>query len=89
MEQRTKAESDPAVAAASILAREGFVNWLEKRGRTLGVRLGRGVSEPGQKNGGRNCGGKGCRSLGTDRKSPFSHGARGGAGPFCGSAAAA
>lgn len=44
MEQRTKAESDPAVAAASILAREGFVNWLEKRGRTLGVRLGRGVS---------------------------------------------
>jgi len=44
MEQRTKAESDPAVAAASILAREGFVNWLEKRGRSLGVRLARGVS---------------------------------------------
>lgn len=44
MEQRTKAESDPAVAAASILAREGFVNWLEKQGRALGVRLGRGVS---------------------------------------------
>ncbi len=44
MEQRTKAESDPAVAAASILAREGFVNWLEKRGRSLGFRLGRGVS---------------------------------------------
>ena len=44
MEQRTRAESDPAVAAASILAREGFVNWLEKRGRELGVRLGRGVS---------------------------------------------
>ncbi len=44
MEQRTKAESDPAVAAASILAREAFVNWLEKQGRALGVRLGRGVS---------------------------------------------
>jgi ribonuclease HIII len=44
MEQRTKAESDPAVAAASILAREGFVNWLEKQSRSLGVRLGRGVS---------------------------------------------
>jgi ribonuclease HIII len=44
MEQRTKAESDPAVAAASILAREGFVMWLEKQGRALGVRLGRGVS---------------------------------------------
>ena len=44
MEQRTKAESDPAVAAASILAREGFVDWMEKRGRVLGRRLGRGVS---------------------------------------------
>jgi ribonuclease HIII len=44
MEQRTKAESDPAVAAASILARDAFVSWLEKRSRALGVRLGRGVS---------------------------------------------
>lgn len=44
LEQRTKAESDLAVAAASILAREGFVDWLEKRGRALKVRLGRGVS---------------------------------------------
>ena len=44
MEQRTKAESDPAVAAASILARDAFVDWLEKRSRALGVRLGRGVS---------------------------------------------
>jgi ribonuclease HIII len=44
MEQRTKAESDPAVAAASILARDGFVGWLEKRSRALGVRLGKGVS---------------------------------------------
>jgi ribonuclease HIII len=44
LEQRTKAESDPAVAAASILAREAFVDWLEKRGRVLGVRLVRGVS---------------------------------------------
>jgi ribonuclease HIII len=44
MEQRTKAESDPAVAAASILARDAFVTWLEKRSRSLGVRLGKGVS---------------------------------------------
>jgi len=44
MEQRTKAESDPAVAAASILARDGFVGWLEKRSQALGVRLGKGVS---------------------------------------------
>jgi ribonuclease HIII len=44
LEQRTKAESDLAVAAASILAREGFIDWLEKRGRALGFKLGRGVS---------------------------------------------
>ena len=44
LEQRTKAESDLAVAAASILAREAFIDWLESRGKTLGVRLGRGVS---------------------------------------------
>jgi ribonuclease HIII len=44
IEQRTKAESDAAVAAASILAREAFINWLERRGKTLGMKLGRGVS---------------------------------------------
>jgi ribonuclease HIII len=45
IQQRTRAESDIAVAAASILAREGFINWLERRGKELGVRLDRGVSE--------------------------------------------
>ena len=44
IQQRTKAESDVAVAAASILAREAFINWLERRGKTLGMKLGRGVS---------------------------------------------
>jgi ribonuclease HIII len=44
LEQRTKAESDPAVAAASILAREAFIDWLDGRGKTIGVKLGRGVS---------------------------------------------
>ena len=44
IEQRTKAESDIAVAAASILAREAFINWLERRGKELGWRLERGVS---------------------------------------------
>jgi ribonuclease HIII len=44
LEQRTKAESDLAVAAASILAREAFIDWLESRGKTAGVKLGRGVS---------------------------------------------
>ncbi len=44
IQQRTKAESDIAVAAASILAREAFINWLERRGKELGRRLERGVS---------------------------------------------
>ena len=44
IQQRTKAESDIAVAAASILAREGFINWLDRKGKELGMRLERGVS---------------------------------------------
>jgi len=44
LEQRTKAESDPAVAAASILARERFIDWLEKAGRTEGKAIPRGAS---------------------------------------------
>jgi ribonuclease HIII len=44
IEQRPKAESDVAVAAASILAREAFIDWLERRGKSLGLRLDRGVS---------------------------------------------
>lgn len=44
MEQRTRAESDLAVAAASILAREAFIDWLQSRSKTFGVKLGRGVS---------------------------------------------
>lgn len=45
LEQRTKAESDPAVAAASIFAREKFVRWLDEAGNRLGVPLPKGVSE--------------------------------------------
>jgi ribonuclease HIII len=44
IDQRTKAESDIAVAAASILAREKFVLWLENRGKQLGIPLPKGVS---------------------------------------------
>ncbi len=46
LDQRTKAESDPAVAAASILAREKFIGWLEAAGARhgLGRPLPRGVS---------------------------------------------
>ncbi|MGE5214601.1 MAG: ribonuclease HIII [Nitrospirota bacterium] len=44
LEQRPRAESDIAVAAASIIAREGFISWLERKGKELGMRLERGVS---------------------------------------------
>ena len=44
IQQRPRAESDIAVAAASILAREAFINWLDREGKNLGVRLERGVS---------------------------------------------
>lgn len=44
LDQRTKAESDPAVAAASILARERFIDWLDRAGRDHGIKLHRGVS---------------------------------------------
>src|SRR5438552_10536969 len=44
IEQRPRAEPDIAVAAASILAREAFIDWLERKGKELGLKLGRGVS---------------------------------------------
>ena len=44
LDQRTKAESDPAVAAASILAREKFIDWLAEAGKESGIDLPRGVS---------------------------------------------
>lgn len=44
LQQRTKAESDIAVAAASILARERFVGWLDECSLKLGYQLSKGVS---------------------------------------------
>lgn len=44
IDQRTKAESDIAVAAASILAREKFVQWLDRANRQFGIVLPKGVS---------------------------------------------
>jgi len=44
LDQRTKAESDLAVAAASIIARERFIGWLDRGGKKFGVTLHRGVS---------------------------------------------
>ena len=44
LEQRTKAESDPAVAAASILARAAFIDWLANKTNSVGGQLPRGAS---------------------------------------------
>jgi ribonuclease HIII len=44
LDQRTKAESDLAVAAASILARERFIDWLRASGTEFQKELPRGAS---------------------------------------------
>lgn len=44
LDQRTKAESDPAVAAASILAREGFIDWMDQASQANGITIPRGAS---------------------------------------------
>jgi ribonuclease HIII len=44
IDQQTKAESDIAVAAASVLARDKFVRWMETRSKALGIALPKGVS---------------------------------------------
>ncbi len=43
--QRPKAESDPAVAAASILARAGFINALRKMGEQHDIDIPKGASD--------------------------------------------
>ena len=45
LDQRTKGESDIAVAAASILARERFVDWIDKTSAAGGVKLPLGASD--------------------------------------------
>jgi ribonuclease HIII len=45
LEQRTKAESDTAVAAASVLARERFIDWIDKTSAACGVKLPTGASD--------------------------------------------
>ncbi|MEI6674295.1 MAG: ribonuclease HIII [Verrucomicrobiota bacterium] len=44
LEQRTKGESDIAVAAASILARERFIDWIDKTSTASGIRLPLGAA---------------------------------------------
>lgn len=46
LDLRTKAESDIAVAAASILARDTFVKWLDTQSAKLGLPLPKGAGEP-------------------------------------------
>ncbi len=46
LQQRTKGESDVAVAAASILAREAFVKWIERAKDQWGVALALGAGPP-------------------------------------------
>jgi ribonuclease HIII len=45
LEQRPKAESDPAVAAASVLARAGFVHALQRMGKSYEVEIPKGASD--------------------------------------------
>ena len=45
LDQRTKAESDTAVAAASVLARAGFLYALKKMGKEHGFEVPKGASE--------------------------------------------
>ena len=45
LDQRHKAESDPAVAAASVLARTGFLRGLRALGDKIGVELPKGASD--------------------------------------------
>lgn len=45
LEQRTKGESDTAVAAASILARERFIDWIDKASAAGGIKLPLGASD--------------------------------------------
>lgn len=45
LDQRTKGESDVAVAAASILARERFVDWIDKTSAAAGIELPLGASD--------------------------------------------
>ena len=46
LQQRTKGESDVAVAAASILAREAFVNWMSKGAEQWEISLALGAGPP-------------------------------------------
>ncbi len=74
LEQRTKAESDLAVAAASILAREAFIDWLERAGKALGREAGPRSFGPGEGSREGDCGRGRPRCPAKSRKSAFPDG---------------
>ena len=89
IEQRPRAESDIAVAAASILAREAFINWLGAQGEgTWGEARPWGVGR-NQDHCGWHCGKARTTDAFPNRQSPFPHGARGRADLFSCAAAEA
>lgn len=45
LKQRTKAENDVAVTAASFLARERFLDWVEKTNTASGIQLSLGAAD--------------------------------------------
>ena len=45
VDERPRAESDIAVAAASVLAREAFINWMDETEEKLGISIPRGASQ--------------------------------------------
>jgi len=51
IQQRTKAESDIAVATASILARDAFVTWIDKATEQFGFPIPKGASNKVQETG--------------------------------------
>ena len=44
LEQRTKAEEDVAVATASILARNHFVEWMDSASKQYNIEIPKGAS---------------------------------------------
>ena len=72
--QRHKAEEDLAVAAASILARDGFVKGLAKLEKQFNVELPKGASTRGGRGGEEICGGAGRGESVENRQGPFPHG---------------
>ena len=71
LEQRPRAEADPAVAAASMVARHEFVRRLAQLSDSVGVDLHKGAGPPVLASGRRFVDKHGCDALGTVAKLHF------------------